>query len=275
MKKLSLLTLLIISVFISCSEDDAPAPSPTVFEESDLVGKWQLTGIEENGVALVLSECEKKDLSNFSISENGENVASFVENIEDNETCTEFISNIYNWTLTTGNVLTTTFGSADTDTQTIIELTDTTLKLQSQDIEIVDGLPVTIIDVEAYRYVGEPEIPEDNTVINEADLIGKWKITSITENETEFSDACDQLNTIDFKENGQADFVVYTKTTAGECTQDRSSTISWSLSGNTIVYGTGEETETITELTDTTLKIQYTEVDGNDQFIIVTTYTKQ
>ncbi|MEW7289031.1 lipocalin family protein [Aquimarina sp. 2304DJ70-9] len=275
MKKLSLLVLLITCVFISCSDDDDATPSPVVFNEVDLVGKWQITVIEENGVVLELSDCEKKDLSNFSISENGEKIASFTENIEDNNTCSEFISNIYSWTLGTGNVLTTSFGSADTEIQTIIELTDTTLILQSQDTEMVNGQVVTIIYTDTYTYLGEPEIPEDNSSINESDLIGTWQLTSATENGEEYTNACTQRTTVDFKENGTVDFVLYAEDNAGQCSIDSSFASPWSLSENVINYDVDDEPETIIELTSTTLKLQYTIIEGNEQFVIVNTYTKK
>ncbi len=122
--------------------------------------------------------------------------------------------------------------------------------------------------------------------ITEANLIGNWKLTSETENGTEITlDACDLLYTIQLFVNDQgenrAKFIEGVETTGGACEPSTSVDYVWSLtSGNmlnteTVEGSVDQDSEKIIELTTSTLKLEYTENEGNEEFIIVETYTKQ
>ncbi len=284
MKKISLFALIITAIFTSCSSDD-DTPNTVEITEANLVGKWQITAIEENGILLKLDECEKKDLSSFFISESEEKIASFTENIEENNSCKEFISNNYSWTLTDGNILTTTFGTADTDTYTIIELTKSTLKLKSEDKSQVNGQTVTDVYIETYTYLGEPEIPEDNSSLKESDLIGKWELIELSENGVIEEVECPNNDILEFFENNQATFTIFREgklDNAGEvfrvCVETAIPDIAnWSLTENDITFDFGggdmEEAE-ITKISNSRLVLKYTYEDEGRTFEDIEVYKR-
>ena len=280
MKKLSLFILLIATIFISCSKDD-DASDTVEITEANLIGKWQLTRIEEDGKEIRLDDCDKKDISQFSIRENGNKLAIFVENGESNGVCKPYTSTDYTWELS-GNKF-STFILENTnrnyeDFYTIIELSKTILKLESKETYKDDqGNEKTSVYIETFTYVGKPDIePSTSSNINETKLIGKWQYTGSTENGVaDQPDECDLMDTIEFSKdkNGKSiTFFTNTITTDGQttttCEIDGDSLFSWSLDGDqlTTSFGSSEEdsdTFTILEINSTTLKIEFVREDIN------------
>lgn len=128
-----------------------------------------------------------------------------------------------------------------------------------------------------------------NTLINTANLLGKWRYTASTENGKETTlDECDKMDTIEF----QVDDVITSTTfftntvvnngqTTTTCEQDSSESGEWSLSNSnlTIKFGNESSTIKILELTSTIVKFEeideYTDQEGNTvKDIYVDTYKK-
>lgn len=294
MKKLSLFILLVATIFISCSKDD-DASDAVEITEANLIGKWQLTKIEEDGKEIRLDNCDKKDISQFSIRENGNKLAIFVENGESNGVCEPYISTDYSWELS-GNKLSTfilTNNDRDyEDVYTIIELSKTTLKLESKETYKDDqGNEKTSVYTETFTNIGKPDIePNTPLVITESKLIGKWQFTGSTKNGVVVeSDQCDLMATLEFKSDKTGTSIFYNSestTTDGQttvkCVLGGNTDYDWSLSnGNTIAFSfIGESVSlNIKELNDTTLEIQYSNEDVNQdgtvtKNIFVDTYKK-
>ncbi|MBQ4818827.1 lipocalin family protein [Aquimarina sp. MMG016] len=145
MKKFDLLLILMCIFtfsFISCGEDDDQIEPPVIeteleITEANLIGSWKLTSETENGVALVLDACEVQYTINLFVNEQGENRATFIEDISNGSDCELSTSNEYVWSLSSGNILNTELvdGGFDQDSEKIIELTTTTLKFEYKEVE--------------------------------------------------------------------------------------------------------------------------------------------
>ncbi|GGX24900.1 lipocalin family protein [Aquimarina muelleri] len=284
MKKLNLFILLIATIFISCSKDDDASDNVEI-TETNLIGKWQLIKIEEDGKEDILNDCDKKDISQFSIKEDGSKLAKFVGHHESNEECTSSISADYTWELSGNKLSTFILTNHDRDYEdvyTIITLSKTTLKLESKETYKDDqGIEKTSIYAETFTYIGKPDIePSTSININETKLIGKWQFTGSTENGVVMqSDECDLKTTIEYKTGNIIDyFYSYANGTGDTCSNSAYSS-PWSLSGNIISYDTGDGSETIIELNSEILKVQYPHEDVNQdgtvtKNIYVDTYKK-
>lgn len=294
MKKLSLFILLVATIFISCSKDD-DASDTVEITETNLIGKWQLTKIEEDGKEIKLDTCEDKDISQFSIAEDGNKLAIFIENVENNGVCKSYTSTDYTWELSGNKFSTSILGNANRnyeDFYTIIELSKTILKLESKETYKDDqGNEKTSVYIETFTYVGKPDIePSTSANINETKLIGKWYYLSSTENGVLLeSDKCDLMDTMEFSADHKgksAAFFTNTTTINGQttntCKLDRESVFDWNLNGNqlTTTYSSDvPETYTVLEINSTTLKIEFAREDINQngtvtKNIYVDTYKK-
>ncbi|SHI85670.1 lipocalin family protein [Aquimarina spongiae] len=148
MKKLhlSLCLLMIVSLF-SCGSDDNDTPETIEISEANLIGTWKLTGFSENGVPVELDACDLLYTMQLSKTQNGENIAVYVEGYLDQGECKTSTSVDYVWELVSGNLNTETADmGTDQDTEKIIELTATSLKLEYTDIEDTE----TIVYVDTY-----------------------------------------------------------------------------------------------------------------------------
>lgn len=151
MKKLTLLLLCIVATLTSCSSDDDAAPAIT---EAKLIGKWQWTASTENGEAVELDECDLKDT--FEFKSNGDLINTYYPstattiNGQTTVTCSdEALSDNYKWSLS-GDQLTTIFNAADVEENSkIIELTDTTLKIEYSGEEAGEKF----VDVDTYKKI--------------------------------------------------------------------------------------------------------------------------
>nr|WP_226294244.1 lipocalin family protein [Aquimarina algicola] len=113
---------------------------------------------------------------------------------------------------------------------------------------------------------------EEVLVVKEADLIGKWQLTEATENDSdEQLTECDLLDTREFKSGGE--LIVDSHFEIADTCDNTIRTIEWALSENVVTFN-GSDKETVIELTSTTIKFQYTEKDGDDEFTYVETYKK-
>ena len=278
MKKLSLFILLIATTFVSCSKDDDVSDAVEI-TEINLIGKWQLTKIEEDGKESILDDCDKKEISQFSIRENGNKLAIFVGYSKNNGECTSSISADYTWELS-GNKLSTFIltdnNRAFEDSYTILELSKTTLKLEAEKTYKDDeGNEKASVYIETFTNAGKPDIePEASLVINNKKLVGKWQFTGYTENGVEEeSDECDFMDTIEFSTDKKGKSITYftnTNTTDGQttttCKLDGEFIFNWDLSGDqlTITSTPGDsEVSTIKEISTSILKIQTFEEDVN------------
>ncbi len=150
MKKLNLFVLLIAAFsIISCGDDDGGSGAALEITEENLVGTWQWTSSTIDGEAYELDDCQKQDTSTYSITSTGENIAVFTEHYLEDGDCISSESNEYTWSLT-DTVLSEIFGLADSRLYTITELTDTTLKLRSDDFYMENGETKTEVYIDTY-----------------------------------------------------------------------------------------------------------------------------
>ncbi|WP_299258370.1 lipocalin family protein [uncultured Aquimarina sp.] len=119
--------------------------------------------------------------------------------------------------------------------------------------------------------------------ITEANLIGAWKLISVTENGTAIQlDECDLLYSVQLSVEQGENRAVYTEAglEGNSCTIFTSTDYTWSLTSDNILNtetleGSDQDSEKIIELTAITLKLEYIDTEGSDTFITVDTYTKQ
>ncbi|WP_188112084.1 lipocalin family protein [Aquimarina sp. RZ0] len=127
MQKLnSLLILVSIITLWSCSNDDDTTISEIEITETNLVGKWQFTNFQENGVSQELSECDKMDTIELMSTENGEKTANITGHDDDNETCNPVVLS-YEWKLSGKKFL--LIPSIDNTEYEISSLTNETMKI--------------------------------------------------------------------------------------------------------------------------------------------------
>ncbi len=131
MKKLSLFVLFIAATFTSCSSDD---DSTSGISEANLIGTWQWSAAEEDGVAETLDQCDLQDTYEFTTA--GKVISNFSSSSTDGSgvvTCVNPGSEEFGWSLS-GDQLTFAFGT-ETETATILTLNSTTLKVEFRDEE--------------------------------------------------------------------------------------------------------------------------------------------
>lgn len=139
MKKLNLLILVFATIFIACNKDDDASNEETSLNKDLIVGKWDVTSIIIDGIATDQDDCEL--LSTLHIKEDGtyeeQIYGGFVGNCipDDLEKGTwELSENILTLMLDElGNATRLTFK------YTILELTETTLKYEFEDEDILDN----------------------------------------------------------------------------------------------------------------------------------------
>jgi len=138
MKNRFLFLVLTTTILISaCSSDDNDASSGIEITEANLLGKWKLTSTTENGNSLNLDKCELLYTIILSKNDQGENRASYIEAIQQGDSCEESTSVDYIWLITSGNILNTQtlVEGSDQGTEKIVELTANTLVLESLETE--------------------------------------------------------------------------------------------------------------------------------------------
>ncbi|WP_108867555.1 lipocalin family protein [Aquimarina aquimarini] len=288
MKKLNLFILLIATIFISCSKDDDQTPETIEITEKNLIGKWQLTKIEEDGKQITLNPCDKKDISQFSIKEDGSKLAIFIGNSEINGECTPHQSTDYTWELSNNKfstfILTGDRRNAE-DLYTIIELTKTVLKTESRETYKDDqGNEKTSVYIETFTYIGKPDI-EPSTVVNpkESNLIGKWQLTkSITDGKENSLNECELKYSRVYLSNGVVNWSdpYLTQPDQPKGCIESTGSLFWELVDNNIYFketstDANEDPEKILELTETVLKTSYThESTPNTFHETIETYKK-
>ncbi|WP_074409497.1 MULTISPECIES: lipocalin family protein [Aquimarina] len=138
MKKLNLLILVFATIFIACNKDDDASNEETSSNKELIVGKWDVTSIIVDGITLDADDCELN--STIHIKEDGTYeeqiyggfVGSCMPDDLDKGTW-ELSENILTLTLDElGNAIRLTFN------HTILELTETTLKYEFEDEDILD-----------------------------------------------------------------------------------------------------------------------------------------
>ncbi|WP_158237193.1 lipocalin family protein [Aquimarina sp. MAR_2010_214] len=123
MKKLSLITLLIVTTFISCSKDDDATPT----NQELIIGKWQLTEITDSQGSETLNVCDLMDSYEFK----SDKTAIYIEHGgETAESCIPYESK-ETWSISK-NILTAKYDKT-TEDATILELNETMLKLKYEE----------------------------------------------------------------------------------------------------------------------------------------------
>lgn len=109
--------------------------------------------------------------------------------------------------------------------------------------------------------------------ITKANIVGKWQWTASTENGKAVTlNKCDLMDTVEYKNDDTASYISHSLN--GDTCSEFLFTSSWSLSNSTISYETGDEPETVVELTSEILKVQFIETDGDKKTTYVDTYKK-
>lgn len=217
MKKLSLFTLLITLIFISCSKDDDASNEESSTNKDLIIGKWNVTAITD----IPNDDCEL--LSTLEIKADGTYEEQTYGGFAGGVNCTPDDLDKGTWKLS-GNILTLTLDklgnaiSLTTD-NTILELTETTLKYEFEYTE--EGQTFK----EAWTYT-----KNDDT----SNLIGTWELTYRKENNNTSPntlDNCEKTSTIEFKPDN-----TYTEKTfveiSGNCASDGEFSGSWLESDN-------------------------------------------
>ena len=112
--------------------------------------------------------------------------------------------------------------------------------------------------------------------INDANLIGKWQLTAYTENGNSITlDQCESNNINEYFADNTVEITYSYEngSTPVACTEVSYMSL-WELNGNIITYEAGDSPETILELTETTLKIKYTDNEEGITYTYIDTYTK-
>lgn len=127
---------------------------------------------------------------------------------------------------------------------------------------------------------------DDSSEISAASLVGTWQWTASAENGEEYElDECDLMDTLVFSPDNTASGTYYYFDGTSCAVDVEDDAFTWSLSGDvlTATYtddGISESYDgTITELTDTTLTIEYIDQDEDEdgniiEFIYTDTYTR-
>ncbi|WP_438710400.1 lipocalin family protein [Aquimarina muelleri] len=152
MKKLVLLTLLISTIFTSCSSDD----DNNGITEANLIGKWQHTNSIENGEEAILDECDLMDTIEFKANNVITTMTFYtnivVENSQTTTTCKEDSSETGKWSLS-GEIVTNVFEN-EPYTGKVLELTNTTLKIEYTDeYKDQEGNTVTDTHIDTYKRI--------------------------------------------------------------------------------------------------------------------------
>ncbi|WP_378185797.1 lipocalin family protein [Aquimarina sp. W85] len=140
MKKISVFILLIAATLTSCSKDDdggSDENGGSEISESNLVGKWLLTGITRDGKAVELDECDLKTSYEFK----SDKTSIFVETGiigegTNEEVCREWAYPA-KWSLSNSTL--TIIYDDENEALEIIELSNTTLIFDDSDNDSEDS----------------------------------------------------------------------------------------------------------------------------------------
>ncbi len=161
MKKLSLFILFIaVLSTISCKKDDeSSGPNFLEINEANLVGKWNLISEDEDGDIFTIEACGDQYIMDISIKEDGSNLLKFTEYTMIDQKCTPSISVDYVWELSDNRLTEYIHDETAEDNRlyeenyTIIELTDTTLKLESTETYTENGEEKTSVYIETFSKI--------------------------------------------------------------------------------------------------------------------------
>ncbi|MEW7280922.1 lipocalin family protein [Aquimarina sp. 2201CG1-2-11] len=258
------------------NSDDTDTTAVT-YPESNFIGKWELIDVNEDGTSYPVETCDEQYIMNLSFKSDDSHLAKFTEYIEESQECKSSISWDYTWEISEDQFTTYTTTDwterYDEDTYTILELSDTMLKLKSTETYTQNGVEKTSVYIETFSYSGEPDVVEVDTSSYANDILGKWQFSSLYfDGGLTNLEECEKMLTIEYSIKNTDEKLAQKKHV---CNPEDSADYVWELSGNKLSMSTPEKNENyeIIELKDGIMKLQY-KTDGLISHVIVEVYTK-
>ncbi len=214
------------------------------YSDTDVIGKWGLESLNVNGESVTLTQCEKNDTVSFYTTKDEINIANYIENTTQNNTCIPSTSNDYIWSISEGNVLIADFNNgSDTNISLIKELTDTSMTLETTETYTENGETKTDIVIGKYKFLGEPDMPDTSN----SDVLGKWGLISFTQQGDIMTiTECEKRSTIEFESQSFTD-ISYAPVNTG-CQIDYQETGTWKEEGTTLTFTYQEEGQTFIDV---------------------------